>query len=295
LNIWNLEISDIIKKVRALEIRSKKLSTQLFSGEYHAAFKGKGMLFKEVRDYYPGDDIRFIDWNVSARFGHPFSKVFEEERERTVMLMLDMSGSNTIGSVNRSKKDLMIEIAAVLAFSAYSNGDKTGAILFTDKVEKYIAPKKGRQHLLYIVRTLIGFEPQNRMTDLREALQFLRKTSRNRTILFLMSDFAVGEFSKSIMVAGQRHDAISIHLHDPVEDKLPQAGLIPLEDAESGQIAWVDSNDKTLQKQWPLLQQRRKKHIESAFKKAGWEYLYCSTPDDEMAMLQKFFLKRLKH
>jgi uncharacterized protein (DUF58 family) len=290
-----LEIGEIIKKVRALEIRSKKLSTQLFSGEYHSAFKGKGMLFKEVRDYYPGDDIRFIDWNVSARFGHPFSKVFEEERERTVLLMLDMSRSNDIGSTQRTKKELMIEMAAVLAFSAYSNGDKTGAILFTDKVEKYIAPKKGKQHLLYIVRTLIGFEPENNLTDIREAILFLQKTARSKNIIFLLSDFAVIDFPKTIQATGHRHDAIAIQLNDPVDDFLPKAGLIPLMDAETEQLAWVDSSDKILQKQWPLLQQRKRKHTENYLKKAGWDYLCCSTPEDEMAILQKFFLKRMKH
>ncbi len=290
-----LEISDIIKKVRALEIRSRKLSTQLFSGEYHATFKGKGMLFKEVRDYYPGDDIRFIDWNVSARFGHPFSKVFEEERERTVMLMIDLSGSTSIGSQKRTKKELMLEMAAVLAFSAFSNGDKTGAILFTDKVEKYIPPQKGRQHLLYIVRTLLTFEPKSQQTDYKEALLFLQKTTRRKTILFFISDFAGSEFIKNMQATGQRHDAIAIHLHDPIEDKLPKAGLIPLENAETGEIAWVDSSDSTLQQQWPLLQTRRRKHIQTFLQKSGWDYLFCSTPDDEMAVLQKFFLKRMKH
>jgi uncharacterized protein (DUF58 family) len=290
-----LEIADIIKKVRALEIRSRKLSTQLFSGEYHSTFRGKGMLFKEVRDYYAGDDIRFIDWNVSARFGHPFSKVFEEERERTVMLLIDISGSTTMGSKGRTKKQMMIEMAAVLAFSALSNGDKTGAILFTDKVEKYIPPIKGRQHLLYIVRTLLTCKPTSQKTNLTQALQYLQKTTRGRNIVFMLTDFAGSQPETAFKAIGHRHDAIAIHLHDPIEDKLPDAGLIPLEDAESGEINWVDSSDKILQKQWPLVQLRQRQQFELILKKSGWDYLFCSTPDDEVALLQKFFLKRMKH
>jgi uncharacterized protein (DUF58 family) len=290
-----LEVAEIIKKVRTLEIRSRKLSTQLFTGEYHAAFKGKGMLFKEVRDYYPGDDIRFIDWNVSARFGHPFSKVFEEERDRTVMLMLDLSGSTNLGSKGRTKKQMMTEMAAVLAFSALSNGDKTGAIFFTDKVEKYIPPIKGRQHLLYIVRTLLTYEPTSTGTNTKAALEYLQKTTRGKTILFMLSDFGGTEQLRVWKAIGHRHDAIAIHLHDPIEDHLPKAGLILLEDAETGEKVWVDSSDKMVQKHWPLLQQRRRDYLHSMLTKCGWDYLFCSTPADEVAVLQKFFLKRMKH
>ncbi|HSK14067.1 MAG TPA: DUF58 domain-containing protein, partial [Phnomibacter sp.] len=200
-----MEVADIIKKVKALEIRSKKISSQLFSGEYHTAFRGKGMRFKEVRDYYPGDDIRFIDWNVSARFGHPFSKVFEEERERTVMLMLDMSGSNELGSHKRTKKEMMIEMAAVLAFSANANGDKTGAIFFTDRIEKFIPPKKGKQHLLFIVRNMLTHEPLGKGTNIRDALLFLQKTTTGKNILFLMSDLLVDMPQKALQATGHKH------------------------------------------------------------------------------------------
>jgi uncharacterized protein (DUF58 family) len=290
-----LEISEIIKKVRQLEIKSRKLSTHYFSGEYHSAFRGKGMLFKEVRDYYPGDDIRFIDWNVSARFGHPFSKLFEEERERTVMLMLDFSESGNMGSSNRTKRHLMYEIAAILGFSALSNGDKIGAIFYTDKVEKYMAPMKGRQHLLFILRNMISYEPISRQTNCGAALEFLQKTTRSRTILFLISDLDQFENYTSLKALGHRHDAIAVQLHDPVEDTLPDAGLIHLEDAETGQFSWVDSSDPAFRKLWPEAQLRKRYAIKSLLTKAGWQYLLCSTPDDEAALLQKFFIKRTKH
>lgn len=287
-------IKEILKKVKALEIRSKKLSKQLFTGEYHSAFKGKGMRFKEVREYYPGDDIRFIDWNVSARFGHPYSKVFEEERERTVMLLLDMSNSMQLGSQNRTKQELMTEIAAILTFSALTNGDKTGAIFFTGKIEKYIPPKKGRQHLLYIVRSLLGFEPTGGNTQHNEACQFLQRTVKQNSIVFMLSDFIGAEETSVFKTIGHKHDAIAIHLHDPIEDILPNAGLILLQDAETGQMAWVDSSSPHLQKQWPMLQKRKRMFLEKQIKSAGWDYIFCSTPENEVAMLQKFFLKRMK-
>ena len=295
LSICFLEVSEIIKKVRQLEIKSRKLSTHYFSGEYHSAFRGKGMLFKEVRDYYPGDDIRFIDWNVSARFGHPFSKLCEEERERTVMLMLDYSSSVNIGSAGRTKRELMFEISAILGFSALSNGDKIGAIFYTDKVEKYITPMKGRQHLLYLLRNMISFGPQSQNTHTGAALGFLQKTTRARTILFLLSDFDNFENYGALKAIGHRHDAIAIQLHDPIEDNLPDAGLIPLEDAETGQFTWVDSSNKTFKKVWPEVQQRKRLFTQSVLTKAGWQYLLCSTPSDEAALLQKFFLKRTRH
>ncbi len=290
-----LEVNDIIKKVRKLEIRSRKLSTHYFSGEYHSAFRGKGMLFKEVRDYYPGDDIRFIDWNVSARFGHPYSKVFEEERERTVMLVLDFSESIHMGSINRTKRDMMIELAAILGFSALSNGDKIGAVFFTDRVEKYIPPVKGRQHLLYLLRTMIAFEASSKGTQTREGLTFFQKTTKAKTILFLLGDLNDVDNPSVFKAIGHRHDAIAIQLHDPAEDVLPDAGLIPIEHAENGNLVWIDSSHQAGRKQWTELQSRKRLHIRNFLKKAGWDYLLCSTTDDEGALLQKFFQKRLHH
>jgi uncharacterized protein (DUF58 family) len=290
-----LEVSDIIKKVRKLEIRSRKLSTNYFSGEYHSAFRGKGMLFKEVRDYYPGDDIRFIDWNVSARFGHPFSKVFEEERERTVTLIVDFSESVNLGSINRTKREMMIEIAAILGFSALNNGDKIGAIFFTDKVEKYIPPLKGREHFLYVLRTMISFEPKAQGTATKSALEYFQKTTKSKTILFLIGDLNDIENHTIFKAIGHRHDAIAIHLHDPKEDNLPNAGLIPIENAETGEIAWIDSSHEAGRMQWNDFQNRKRIYLKNFLKRAGWEYLLCSTPDDEAALLQKFFQKRAHH
>lgn len=288
-----MTVEEIIKKVRLLEIQSRKLSAQLFSGEYHAAFKGKGMLFKEVREYYPGDDPRFIDWNVSARFGHPYSKVFEEERERSVMLMLDISGSTDIGSQERTKRTLMTEIAATLAFSALSNHDKTGAILFSDQVEKYIPPKKGRQHLLYIIRTLLTHEQQSRGTNINEALKFVQKISRQRSILFLISDFASDMEDNIVQMSGARHDAIGIQLQDPADMQLPDAGLLLLEDPETGRSYWVDSSQKATSGFWKNLQQRRQTHTRQQLKKSGWGYVSCTTPGDYVKELQAFFIKRI--
>jgi uncharacterized protein (DUF58 family) len=287
-------LQEILKKVRALEIRSKKLSDQLFTGEYHAAFKGKGMRFKEVREYYPGDDTRFIDWNVSARFGHPYSKVFEEERERSVILLIDISQSMGLGSRKRTKKDLMTAIAAMLSFSALTNGDKTGAIFFTGKIEKYIPPKKGRDHVLSIVRSLISLKPEQNMTRHKDACQFLQRTITQKSIVFMLSDFLGAEENAVFKTIARKHDAIAIHLHDPIEDKLPKAGLIPLQDAETGELAWVDSSNKHIQGQWSLLQERKRNFIEKQIRSSGWDYIFCSTPSDEVAILQKFFLKRAK-
>ncbi len=288
-----MTVEEIIKKVRLLEIQSRKLSAQLFSGEYHAAFKGKGMLFKEVREYYPGDDPRFIDWNVSARFGHPYSKVFEEERERTVMLMLDISGSTDVGSQTRNKRTLMTEIAATLAFSALSNQDKTGALFFSDHVEKYIPPKKGRQHLLYIIRTLLTHEQKSSGTDINEALKFVQKISRQKSILFLISDFACDIDENAVQMAGAKHDAVAIQLQDPADKQLPDAGLMLVEDPETGRSYWLDSSQKATRDFWETLQQRRQKHILQQLKKSGWGYVACDTPGDYVKDLQAFFIKRM--
>ncbi len=290
-----MTIEEIIKKVRQLEISSRKLSTQLFSGEYHAAFKGKGMLFKEVREYYPGDDPRFIDWNVSARFGHPFSKVFEEERERTVMLMLDISESNTLGSTQQTKRELMTHMAATLAFSALSNQDKTGAILFSDNIELYIPPKKGRQHLLYIVRSLLTHQAKSKKTDINIALKYFQKISRRKSILFVISDFACDMQPKIFQLIAAKHDAIAIQLYDAAEQALPDVGLMPLIDAERGFVQWVDSSHAGTRLYWKELQERRKLHTMQVLRKSGWGYMDCATADDYVKALQSFFRKRLKH
>src|SRR5438270_700600 len=230
-----LTTTEILKKVRELEIKSKKLTSDLFTGEYHSAFKGKGMSFKEVREYSAGDDIRFIDWNVSARFGHPFSKVFEEERELTVMLLVDISASSLFGTHHATKKDVAIEIAAVMAFSAVNNGDKIGVIFYSDKIEKYIPPKKGRQHALYIVRELLSVEPSKNSTQLSNALRYFNNTTRQKSIAFILSDFVDANYGDALRVAGSKHDLIGIKLYDKMDMYLPDVGLLRIEDAETGE------------------------------------------------------------
>ena len=237
----------ILKKVRELEIKSKKITTHLFTGEYHSAFKGKGMSFREVREYSAGDDIRFIDWNVSARFNHPFSKVFEEERELSVYLLIDISNSNLFGTTGNRKKDLIAEIGAVLTFSAINNNDKVGAIFFSDKMEKYIAPKKGRQHALYIVRELLSMEPKGQHTKMEDAVRFFSKASPQKSIAFVLSDFTDVEYESDLKIIGGRHDVIGLRIYDKMDMYLPDAGLMHIEDLETGKTKWVDSSDKLAQ------------------------------------------------
>src|SRR5215216_786299 len=237
-----LTTAEILKKVRELEIKSKKLTTDLFTGEYHSAFKGRGMSFKEVREYSPGDDIRFIDWNVSARFGHPFSKIFEEERELTVMLLIDVSASSLFGTTHASKKEIATEIAAVLAFSAVNNGDKIGVIFYSDRVEGYIPPKKGRQHALFIVRELLSVEPKKKGTQLSTALRYFNNTTRQKSIAFILSDFIDANYQDALRVASNKHDLIGIKLYDKMDRFLPKLGLLRIEDAEKGKQKWVDTD-----------------------------------------------------
>jgi len=212
-----LTTADILKKVRELEIKSKKLTSHLFTGEYHSAFKGRGMSFKEVREYAAGDDIRFIDWNVSARFGHPYSKMFEEERELTMMLLVDVSASSLFGTVHQRKKDLITEVSAMLAFAAINNNDKVGVIFFSDKVEFYIPPKKGRDHVLYIVRELLTMEPKQKGTDLNAAVRFFNNSVKQKSIAFILSDFMTDKYDDALRVAGNRHDVIGLKVYDTIQ------------------------------------------------------------------------------
>jgi uncharacterized protein (DUF58 family) len=287
-------VSDILKKVRELEIKSKKLTSNIFSGEYHSAFKGRGMSFKEVREYAAGDDIRFIDWNTSARFGHPFSKVFEEERELTVMLLLDCSASNLAGSHTQQKKELIIEMAAILAFSAISNNDKVGALLFTDQTELFIPPKKGKEHVLYIVREMLSAEPSSKRTDISEAIRFFNQTLRQKGIVFLISDFETDGYTKALKTVARRHDCIAIQVHDRVEYNFPNAGLVPVQDAETEQIVWVDSSDAAFRDYWNRVHQSHINLSEEAIKRSGWDYIRFETGEDYVKLLQGFFIKRIK-
>lgn len=287
-----LSTAEILKKVKELEIKSKKITTHLFTGEYHSAFKGRGMSFREVREYDAGDDIRFIDWNVSARFSHPFTKLFEEERELTVMLMVDVSASSLFGTVNGRKKDLVTEICAVLAFSAISNNDKVGVIFFSDKIEKYIPPKKGKQHALYIVRELLTAEPKRKGTDITEALRFFNNAARHKSIAFMMSDFLDDGFSDLLKVAGKKHDLIGIKVYDKMDMELPDLGLLQVSDPETGAKKWIDSGDSVVRNHYQKKFFSYSDWCKNAFLKSGSDLLHVRTDEDYVKVLQKFFIGR---
>ncbi|RYZ24340.1 MAG: DUF58 domain-containing protein [Chitinophagaceae bacterium] len=289
-----LTTADILKKVRALEIKSKKLSSDLFTGEYHSAFKGRGMSFKEVREYAPGDDVRFIDWNVSARFGHAFSKLFEEERELTVMLLIDVSASSLFGSVNLSKRELATEIAAVLAFSAINNGDKVGAILYSDRVEKFIPPKKGRDQVLFLVRQLLTIEPKGRSTELDKALRYFNNTRRQSSISFVLSDFLDTGYEDALRVVARRHDVVGIKLYDRLDQQLPKAGLLEVEDLETGRRQLVDTDNKFVRYQYEQEFFRVTEYANTVFRKAGSDLLHLRTDEDYVKVLQRFFISRVR-
>lgn len=287
-----LTTSEIIKKVRELEIKSKKLTRHLFTGEYHSAFKGRGMSFKEVREYHHGDDPRFIDWNVSARFNHPFSKVFEEERELTVMLLVDLSASSFFGTKHAIKKDLITEIGAVITFSAVSNNDKVGVLFFSDKVEMFIPPKKGRDHALYIVRELLTVEPKSKGTNISEALKRFTNSTKQRCISFLLSDFLDTGFEDALKVAGKKHDLIGVRVYDQMQMNLPDIGLVQVEDAETGSTALVDTGDYLFRKSYQEAFQKFSEYCKNIFAKAGCDLLHIRTDEDYVKVLQKFFISR---
>ena len=250
------------------------------------------MSFREVREYYPGDDVRFIDWNVSARFSHTFTKVFEEERELTVMLLIDTSASNLFGSVTRQKKELVTEMAAVLTFSAISNNDKVGVIFFSDKMEKFIPPKKGRQHALYIVRELLTVEPTQKGTNLDEAIKFFSRSVKQKSIAFLLSDFLTSGYDDDLKVIGNKHDVIGIRVYDKMDMQLPDAGLLQLQDAETGKIRWIDSSNTLVRYQYQQHFLQQSENCKTYFRKARAELLHVRTDDDYVKILQQFFIKR---
>jgi uncharacterized protein (DUF58 family) len=287
-----LTTAEIVKKVKELEIISKKITAHLFTGEYHSAFKGKGMSFREVREYYHGDDVRFIDWNVSARYAHPFTKVFEEERELTVILLVDVSASALFGTVHSTKRNLITEIGAVLTFSAINNDDKVGVIFFSDKVEKYIPPKKGKQHALYIVRELLTAQPKRTGTNINEALKLFSRSNRHKSIAFIMSDFIDEQYEDALRVMGSRHDVIGLKIYDKMDMQLPNVGLMEVEDLETGKTQWLDTSDTMVRYNY---QQNFMKHSElckNIFKKSGADLLHLRTDEDYVKILQQFFLRR---
>jgi uncharacterized protein (DUF58 family) len=287
-----VEASELIKRVRKIEIKTRGLTQHIFAGQYHSAFKGKGMTFSEVREYQYGDDIRNVDWNVTARFNHPYSKVYEEERELTVMLMVDVSGSRDFGTHQQMKKSMITEIAAVLAFSAIQNNDKVGVILFSDRIEKFIPPKKGRTHILRIIRELIDFEPVSRRTNLTEPLRYLTNAIKRRSIAFLISDFLGTDFEESVRIAKKKHDIIGVWVYDIRETDIPSVGLIKLKDAETGEEQWVDSSSRFVRETYRNAWKKRQDDMKELFKKTGVDYVSVATDQDYVKPLISLFKHR---
>lgn len=287
-----METNDLLKKVRQIEIKTKGLSNNIFAGEYHSAFKGRGMTFSEVREYQYGDDVRNIDWNVTARFNRPFIKIFEEEREMTVMLLIDVSGSREFGTSVRFKKNLITEIAATLAFSTIQNNDKIGVIFFSDKIEKFIPPKKGKKHVLHIIRELLTFIPENRETNLSEVLRYFTGAIKKRSTAFLISDFMDDNFERALRIANQKHDLVALQIYDRRETELPPIGLVKLKDAESGNLKWVDTSDRKVRDAYSQYWKIRDQEIQTIFAKSGVDNVKVRTDEDYVRSLISLFKKR---
>jgi uncharacterized protein (DUF58 family) len=286
--------SDLLKKVRKIEIKSRGLSNQIFSGEYHSAFKGRGMAFSEVREYMPGDDVRSIDWNVTARFNHPFVKVFEEERELTVMLMVDVSASEMFGTRSQLKMELVAELCAVIAFSALQNNDKIGVIFFSSIIEKFIPPKKGKSHVLRIIRELLDFNPKQKGTNLSLALQYFTNMIKKRCTAFLISDFFDRDFQKPLKIAARKHDLIALNIFDQREADLPNMGLVCFTDAETGETKWVDTSDAKLRLNYRGNSLRRKDELFATFRKSGVDFTTLQTGEPYVRPLLNLFKMREK-
>ncbi len=290
-----METGELLKKVKQIEIKTKNLSNRLFAGEYHSAFKGRGMSFSEVRAYQFGDDIRNIDWNVSARTGEPHIKIFEEERELSVFLLIDLSGSTFFGTNNHLKKEILTEIAAVLAFSALSNNDKVGVLFFTDKIEGFIPPKKGKTHMLRIIRELLTLEPRHTNTNISQALEYFNRLIKKRCIAFLISDFYDKGFEKPLIVAARKHDLIGLQLFDQAEIQLPHTRfLIPIKNAESGEVFIADFANKKTKAYYKEEFENFTDNARQIFKKSGSEFISLETEDSYSRVLHQFFIKRIK-
>lgn len=287
-----METTELLKRVRTIEIKSRGLSKNIFAGEYHSAFKGRGMAFSEVREYQYGDDVRSMDWNVTARLNHPYVKIFEEERELTVMLLVDVSGSSIFGSQTMLKKNVITEISAILAFSAIQNNDKIGILFFSNRVEKFIPPKKGRKHILHIIRELINFKPESNYTDLSEPLRYLTNAIKQKCTAFLLSDFLASDFEEALKIAKNKHDLVALKIYDQRETELPPVGLIRLKDAESGKERWIDtmsSNTRNLYNDWWSEQFHK---TEAMFRRNGIDQASISTGEDYVKPLMKLFKSR---
>jgi len=287
-----MSTSALLKKVRKIEIKTKGLSNHIFAGEYQTAFKGKGMAFSEVREYQPGDDIRSIDWNVTARYNAPFVKVFEEEREMTVMLLIDVSASGNFGTQEQFKRELATELSAIFAFSAIKNNDKVGVIFFTDKVEQFIPPKKGKSHILRIIREVLAFQPTGKGTNIAGALEYFNSVIKKRSICFILSDFMSKEFDRPLKIASKKHDLVALRIHDTREDSLPNVGLVPMQDAETEKIIFVDTSSKKVRDNFAKNRLQATKKLRKLFPASGVDLIDITTGTDYVKPLINFFKTR---
>ncbi len=287
-----MDTKELLKKVRKIEIKTRRLSDHVFGGEYHSTFKGRGMTFSEVRQYQFGDDVRAIDWNVTARYNEPFVKVFEEERELTMMLMVDVSGSELFGTTNQFKKEVITEISAILAFSALQNNDKVGLILFSNEVELFIPPKKGKSHVLRIIRELLEFEPSNHQTDIAEALKFLRNVMKKKAIVFVLSDFLADDYANTLRIAGNKHDVTGVRVYDEKEEYIPNLGMIQVQDAETGAVQLVNTGSKKIRHEYWKYYMERVDYFNDAFAKSGSGVLSCRVDESYVKKLLGYFKRR---
>jgi uncharacterized protein (DUF58 family) len=287
-----MDTTELIQRVRRVELKTRGLSDRIFSGEYHSAFKGRGMAFSENREYQHGDEIRTIDWNVTARMGHPYVKVFEEERELTVFMLIDISASNDTGSQQRSKRELITELSALLAFSAMGNNDKVGAVLFSDRIERFIPPKKGRSHILRIIREIIEIQPEGKGTDISFALEHFLSAMKKRTIAFLISDFRDQGFERAIKQAGQRHDLVALRVTDPLDRKVPAVDWIPLQDPETGLHRWFNTSNRQSRKKHEIFEKKRESELKAIFARSGIDQAVLCTNRPYVQPLMQLFDRR---
>lgn len=288
-----MDANELLKKIRKIEIKTRGLSQNIFAGEYHSAYKGRGVIFSEVREYVPGDDVRDIDWNVTARQNKPFVKVYEEERELTVMLLVDVSGSRSFGAVGEAKMEKMAEIAATLAFSSIQNNDKVGMIMFSDKIEKFIPPKKGRKHILLLIREIINYQPENEGTDIDQALRFLTNAIKKRTAAFLISDLIdTHDYTQSLMIASRKHDLVTLQVYDKRDCEMPNVGLVKMRDLETGETAWIDTSSKSVHKTYAKAWYDRQQWIASVMTKSGVDMTSIATDEDFVKALLGMFRRR---
>lgn len=287
-----MDTKELLKKVRKIEIKTRRLSDHIFGGEYHSAFKGRGMTFSEVRPYQYGDEVRTIDWNVTARYNEPYVKVFEEERELTMVLLVDISGSEHFGTVNQFKKDLITEISATLAFSAIQNNDKVGLILFSDLVELFIPPKKGKSHILRIIRELIEFKPRSRATDIGEALKYLTNVLKKKAIVFVLSDFMADGYGQTLKITGNKHDVTGIRVYDPREEALPNLGVVQVQDAETGKVHVVNTHSRNNRQAYTTYYRNRVEYFRESFRRAGCGTISCRVDESYVKKLLGYFKQR---